>query len=42
MEHAKLIHKEDHYLKARVKEAIEIEKSLNNVNRDDGLKLSSS
>ena len=41
MEEAKLIHKEDHYLKRRIKEAIEIEKSSNNMNRDDGLKLSS-
>jgi len=41
MEQAKLIHKEDHYLKRRVKEAIEIEKSSNNMNRDDKLKLSS-
>lgn len=40
MEQAKLIHKEDHYLKRRIKEAIEIEKSSNNMNRDDGLKLS--
>ena len=39
-EQAKLIHKEDHYLKRRVKEAIEIEKSSNNMNRDYGLKLS--
>lgn len=42
MQHAKLIHKEDHYLKGRVKEAIKIEKSSNNMNKDDGLKLSSS
>lgn len=41
MEQAKLVHKEDHYLKIRVKEAIEIERSSNNMNRDDDLKLSS-
>jgi len=40
IEQARLIHKEDHYLKRRVKEAIEIEKTSNNMNRDDGLKLS--
>jgi len=40
IEQAKLIHKEDHYLKRRVKESIEIEKTSNNMNRDDGLKLS--
>ena len=39
MEQAKLIHKEDHYLKRRVKEAIEIDKSSNIMNKDDGLKL---
>lgn len=40
MEQAKLIHKEDHYLKRRIKEANEIKRSSNNMNRDDGLKLS--
>ena len=40
MEDAKLISKEDHYLKRKIKEAIEIEKRKNNMNRDDGLNIS--
>ena len=40
MEDAKLISKEDHYLKRKNKEAIEIEKRKNNINRDDGLIIS--
>lgn len=40
MEEAKLVRKEDHHLKRKIKEAIEIEKRKNNLNRDDGLKLS--
>ena len=40
MEEAKLVRKEEHCLKRKIKEAIEIEKRKNNFNRDDGLKLS--
>ena len=40
IEDVKLVRKEDHYLKRKIKEAIEIEKRKNNLNRDDGLKLS--
>ena len=40
MEEVKLVRKEDHYLKRKINEAIEIEKRKNNLNRDDGLKLS--
>lgn len=40
MEEVKLVRREDHYLKRKIKEAIEIEKRKNNLNRDNGLKLS--
>jgi len=40
MEKAKLIKKEDHYLKRKIKEAIAIEKRKNNLNWEDELKLS--
>ena len=40
MEEVKLVRREDHYLKRKIKEAIEIEKRKNNLNHDDGLKLS--
>ena len=39
MEDAKLISKEYHYLKRKIKEAIEIEKKKNNMNHDDGLNI---
>ena len=40
MQEAKLVRKEEHYLKRKIKEAIEIEKRKNNFKRDDGSKLS--
>ena len=40
IEDVKLVKKEDHYLKRKIKEAIEIEKRNNILNHDDGLKLS--
>ena len=40
IEDAKLISKEDHYLKRKIKETTEIEKRKNNTNRDDGLNIS--
>lgn len=39
MEEVKLVRKEEHYLKRKIKEAIEIEKRRNNLNQDDGLKV---
>ena len=39
MEDAKLISKEDHYLKRKIREAIEIEKRKNNLNQDEGLNI---
>lgn len=40
MEKVKLVRKDDHYLKRKIKEAIEIGKKKNHLNWDDGLKLS--
>jgi len=40
MEEVKLVRKEDHYLKRKIKEAIELEKRKNKLSRGDGLKLS--
>ena len=37
---ASLISREDNYNKRRIREAVEIEKTNNNLNKDDGLKLS--
>ena len=39
MEDAKVISIEDHYNKRRIREAIEIEKHPQNLNRDNGLDL---
>jgi len=41
MEEAKLVKREYHYLKRKIKNTIEIEKRNNNLNLDDVLKLSS-
>ena len=40
IEKASLIAKEDNYNKRRIREAVEIDKMNNNLNKDDGLKLS--
>jgi len=40
MEETKLIIKEKHYLKRKIKEVIEIEKRKNNINQDEGLIIS--
>ena len=42
IEDAKIIATEDHYNKRRIREAIEIEKHPQNLNRDDGLALCNS
>ena len=39
IERAYLIAREDNYNKRRIREAMEIEKRNNNLNKDDGLKL---
>ena len=39
IEETKLITREDHYKRRKIREAIEIEKFPLNMNRDDGLKL---
>ena len=39
IEGTKLITREDHYKRRKIREAIEIEKFPSNLNRDDGLKL---
>ena len=40
MGESKLISKEEHYAKQKVREAIEIVKNRHTLNKDDGLKLS--
>ena len=40
IENTSLISREDNYNKRRIREAVEIEKMNNNLNKDDGLKLS--
>jgi len=40
IENVKLIHKEKNYLKRKIKEALEIEKRSNIMNKDEGLKIS--
>ena len=40
IEGTKVITREDHCKRRKIREAIEIEKFLSNLNRDDGLKLS--
>ena len=42
MDKTRLLAREEHYTKQRIREAIEIEKRNNTLNRDDDLKLSSS
>ena len=39
IEETKLITREEHYKRRKIREAIEIEKVTLNLNRDDGLKL---
>jgi len=40
LEDTKILAKEDHFFKRRIKEAIEILKHPNNLNRDNGLEIS--
>jgi predicted GIY-YIG superfamily endonuclease len=42
LEDTKILAKEDHLLKSRIREAIEIIKNPNNLNRDNGLEMSDS
>jgi hypothetical protein len=39
LEDIKILAKEDHFLKRRIREAIEIIKHPNNLNRDNGLEI---